>query len=82
MKKFTLTFIFSCLPLLLMAQVPAGFSYQAVVRNNSGEVVAGKTVNSGLAFYRTVQPERRFMWKPIESHQRIWAGQPRGWFRH
>ncbi|MCF8359776.1 MAG: hypothetical protein K9H26_13525 [Prolixibacteraceae bacterium] len=27
-----------------MSQVPAGFNYQAVVRNNSGEVVSNKTV--------------------------------------
>lgn len=29
---------------VLMAQVPAGFSYQAVVRNNTGEIITGKTV--------------------------------------
>ena len=44
MKKSALTFLFSLFAVVLMAQVPAGFSYQAVVRNNSGEVVAGKTV--------------------------------------
>jgi len=44
MKKSALTFIFFLLAVVLMAQVPAGFSYQAVVRNNSGEVVASQTV--------------------------------------
>jgi hypothetical protein len=44
MKKSALTLVFSLYAVVLMAQVPAGFSYQAVVRNNSGETVAGKTV--------------------------------------
>jgi hypothetical protein len=44
MKNFILTFIFLLCDVVLMAQVPAGFSYQAVVRNNSGEVVASQTV--------------------------------------
>jgi hypothetical protein len=45
MKKFTLTFIFFLFAIAMLAQVPAGFSYQAVVRNTSGEVVANQTVN-------------------------------------
>ena len=44
MKTFILTSIFFLFAFTLMAQVPAGFSYQAVVRNNSGEIVANKTV--------------------------------------
>jgi hypothetical protein len=44
MKKSICTFIFFLLSIAMMAQVPAGFSYQAVVRNNSGDVVSGKTV--------------------------------------
>ncbi|MBW6534207.1 MAG: hypothetical protein K0B11_04320 [Mariniphaga sp.] len=44
MKKLIFTLFFFLYASVLMAQVPAGFSYQAVVRNNSGEVVAGKTV--------------------------------------
>jgi hypothetical protein len=44
MKRFILTFILFLFAITLMAQVPAGFSYQAVVRNNSGEIVASKTV--------------------------------------
>jgi hypothetical protein len=44
MKKSVLTFFFFLLSVAMMAQVPAGFSYQAVVRNNSGEVVASQTV--------------------------------------
>jgi hypothetical protein len=45
MKHFTFPAIaLWLLTTSLMAQVPAGFSYQAVVRNNSGEIVANKTV--------------------------------------
>jgi len=44
MKKSAITFILFLFAFVSMAQVSAGFSYQAVVRNNSGEVVACKTV--------------------------------------
>jgi len=44
MKKIHLTATLFLFAISLMAQVPAGFSYQAVVRNTSGEVVASKTV--------------------------------------
>ncbi|WP_372949713.1 tail fiber domain-containing protein [Mariniphaga sp.] len=44
MKKSIFTLFFSLFAVALMAQVPAGFSYQAVVRNNSGEVIASQTV--------------------------------------
>jgi hypothetical protein len=44
MKKAVLTIALFLFAIALMAQVPAGFSYQAVVRNNSGEIVANKTV--------------------------------------
>jgi hypothetical protein len=44
MKKSTLIFILFLFAYALMAQVPAGFSYQAVVRNTSGEVVTNQTV--------------------------------------
>jgi len=38
MKKSISTLFFSLFAVALMAQVPPGFSCQAVVRNNSGEV--------------------------------------------
>jgi len=44
MNKIILTSIFFLFAITLMAQVPAGFSYQAVVRNNSGVIVASQTV--------------------------------------
>ncbi|MBW6534205.1 MAG: tail fiber domain-containing protein [Mariniphaga sp.] len=44
MKSILLLSLACILFLFTKAQVPAGFSYQAVVRNNSGEIVAGKTV--------------------------------------
>ncbi|MBW6534204.1 MAG: tail fiber domain-containing protein [Mariniphaga sp.] len=44
MKKSIFTLFFLLFTVVLMAQIPAGFSYQAVVRNNSGEIVASKTV--------------------------------------
>lgn len=53
MKKFILSLTcVMCVSLQLIAQVPAGFSYQAVVRNNSGEVVAGKTVKFKFSIIR------------------------------
>ena len=44
MKRIVFTIAFSLFAIALMAQVPAGFNYQAVVRNSSGEIVANKTV--------------------------------------
>jgi len=44
MKKIVFTLNLCLLVIIMMAQVPAGFSYQAVVRNSSDEIVAGKTV--------------------------------------
>jgi hypothetical protein len=43
-SKINLFLIFLIFNSVILAQVPAGFSYQAVVRNNSGEVVASQTV--------------------------------------
>ncbi|MFZ5429139.1 MAG: hypothetical protein ACOZDD_02820, partial [Bacteroidota bacterium] len=45
MRWVSLTIALFLLSIPLMAQVPAGFSYQAVVRNNSGEVVVNRSVN-------------------------------------
>jgi hypothetical protein len=45
MKRFALTFVLPLFAIALMAQVPAGFSYQAVVRNNDGEVLANQPVS-------------------------------------
>ena len=44
MKQAFLTIVFWVVSLTVMAQVPAGFNYQAVVRNSSGELLANKTV--------------------------------------
>ncbi len=49
MKQFVLTSVLFLMATLLMAQVPTGFSYQAVVRNSSGEIIAGKTVKFRLS---------------------------------
>ena len=45
MKKISIIIALCIASITLMAQVPAGFSYQAVVRNNSGEVVVNRNVN-------------------------------------
>jgi hypothetical protein len=45
MKRFAVTFALILSAIALMAQVPAGFSYQAVVRNNDGEVLANQPVS-------------------------------------
>jgi hypothetical protein len=58
MKQFTLTLILSLFSIALMAQVPAGFSYQAVVRNNSGEVVANQILKwNGTPWAPTISNE-------------------------
>ncbi len=44
MKKFTVALTFLLFATTMMAQVPSGFSYQAVVRNTAGDIVANKAV--------------------------------------
>ena len=52
MKNFTFTIImFLCLS-ALMAQVPAGFSYQSVVRNTEGEIIANQDVTFKFSILR------------------------------
>ncbi|MBW6492936.1 MAG: hypothetical protein K0B15_17270, partial [Lentimicrobium sp.] len=36
----------------MIAQVPAGISYQAVVRNSAGEIVANRTVKFQFSIHR------------------------------
>ncbi len=45
MKKIQFTLTVILFSLSLSAQVPAGFSYQAVVRNTEGEIIAHQDVN-------------------------------------
>jgi len=52
MKKIVFTLNLCLLVIIMIAQVPAGFSYQAVVRNSSGEIVAGKTVKFQFSILR------------------------------
>ncbi|MEN8251563.1 MAG: collagen-like protein, partial [Bacteroidota bacterium] len=44
-KRIFLLTIITILVLPVLAQVPAAFNYQAVVRNNSGEVVSNQNVS-------------------------------------
>jgi hypothetical protein len=44
MKKIISFTVLKIVWIILFAKVPAGFSYQAVVRNTSGEIVANQTV--------------------------------------
>jgi hypothetical protein len=42
--KYLFLILVMCLPAMLMAQVPQAINYQAVARDNSGNLLAGKTV--------------------------------------
>lgn len=65
MKKFTFALSFSLMTMILAAQVPAGFSYQAVVRNSTGEIVSNQAVKfrftillgsaTGMVMYMEIQ---------------------------
>ncbi len=44
MKRIFITLNFVLMAIIIIAQVPAGISYQAAVRNTSGDIVANKTV--------------------------------------
>ncbi len=44
MKKLVFTSVFFLITITMMAQIPAAFNYQAVVRNSSGDIVANKAV--------------------------------------
>jgi hypothetical protein len=65
MKKVAISVIYFLTSLFLTAQVPSGFSYQAVIRNNSGEIVGNQSVKlkfsilqgsaSGTAVYAETQ---------------------------
>lgn len=48
MKKFYFSVCLALAALLLQAQVPAGFNYQAVIRNESGELLKNKSI--GIRF--------------------------------
>jgi hypothetical protein len=43
MKKFTISLTFFLFTTPIIAQVPAGISYQAVVPNTSGDIIVSKT---------------------------------------
>jgi hypothetical protein len=52
MKKITFLCVFFLSAISVAAQVPAGFSYQAVVRNSSGEIIANQTVKFQFSILR------------------------------
>jgi hypothetical protein len=52
MKKFALSVVFFLAFVVLTAQIPAGFSYQAVVRNNAGEIIGNKAVKFKFSIIR------------------------------
>jgi hypothetical protein len=52
MKRLIFTLAMVIITPVLMAQVPAAFSYQAVVRNNSGEIVPNQTVKFRMTLLR------------------------------
>jgi len=66
MKKIILTSIFFLFVITLMAQVPAGFSYQAVVRNNSGAIVPNQDVKFQFSILQN-SPTGTTVYKEIQS---------------
>lgn len=63
--KNLILLLFVCLSVLLFAQPPQGFNYQAVVRNNSGAIIANQavsarfTIHDGSASGTTVYQETK-----------------------
>ena len=55
MKKIIFTLNLCLVAIIMMAQVPAGFSYQAVVRNTSGDIVANKPVKFRFTVLRNTE---------------------------
>ncbi len=55
MKKIVFTLNLCLFAIIMMAQVPAGFSYQAVVRNTSGDIVASKAVKFRFSILRNTE---------------------------
>ncbi len=55
MKKFTFLCIFFLFTTAIIAQVPPGISYQAVVRNTSGDIVASKAVKFRFSILRNTE---------------------------
>jgi hypothetical protein len=49
MKRLLLTFIGSILAMIALAQVPQGFTYQAVARNVEGEVLSEQNINAQIS---------------------------------
>lgn len=64
MKRFVLTFIGSILAIIALAQVPQGFTYQAVVRNVEGEILSEQNVNAQI----TLQNEDGTTTYYVEKH--------------
>jgi hypothetical protein len=51
--KNLITVCFACLQILLFAQAPEGVNYQAVIRNNSGDVLSNNNVGLQISLYET-----------------------------
>lgn len=49
--KNLITVCFACLQVLLFAQAPEGINYQAVIRNNSGDVLSNNNVGLQISLY-------------------------------
>lgn len=54
MKKSILTLLIIQAAIMLVAQVPEKLSYQAVVRNNSGEIVANTTIGMRISIQKWI----------------------------
>ena len=50
--KNLITVCFVCIQVLLFAQAPEGVNYQAVIRNNSGDVLSNNNVGLQISLYK------------------------------
>jgi hypothetical protein len=66
MKRIVTFLNFFLVSIALFAQVPAGFNYQAVVRNNSGEVIANSAVKFRMSILLNLKQVLLFILKPIQ----------------
>ena len=53
MKKITIVFSFIIISAILIAQTPQAFKYQAVIRDNAGDVITNQNVSLLLSIVKT-----------------------------
>ncbi|MCD4697998.1 MAG: tail fiber domain-containing protein [Bacteroidales bacterium] len=71
MKKFTLSLVMITIAITVLAQAPQAFKYQAVVRDNAGEIIANQSMSFRISI-RTVSAGGAVVYK--ETHPVITNG--------